>query len=623
MQTLTRTHHRRSGVPAPHRPVAILHLPRLAAALLAVALVGLPGGAAADTPIDDLELGRSALAVGDLVGARAAFERAARRRTSRMDGTAGLLQVALAEGDRERMTALMQGLKPKKSSEALILAAGAVEVTLRPATDGALAWAEAACALKEPRWAEDVRGLCTMAPLLRTAPAGVRCADGCEEALTLAVSYAGSQPVVMASVNGGDPVPLLVDTGASGCLLTEQAAASLGLARREDTALEISATGGFIPSWRDLVGLGLGGARMEDVEVVVADLPIAGLAGILSPQAVWPDRIVELDFVRHELRVLPSDGRPLAGVELPWRQHEGRPYIELRAGERPAAPVVIDSGASHTHLDEAWEALAPTLERLDVDQALGAGGATSELIRTEGRLEAMAGALPLALESPALYTPHSTSVPGVRNHGLLGADAWMGRVLALDPAGRRLAMTDPPTLTPWQPMAGATFEVFLDGEAAGSFTEVVVARDAEEVTLEVFVLAGDQPVDRFHIRMRDSWTARGTWMLTRPVQEAWTTGEQGVQELSPANVVPRWLPLFRSFGTSGAEMPPELVFGQHDVAGQQLSCTRLTVGAVAGDDPATLSILECPALPWRTVELRLVRSADGAELWRVRLVEDR
>jgi hypothetical protein len=566
-------------------------------------------------PAVDLDPGWSALALGDLDAAGAVFEQGVKKRKTRADATAGLLLIATARADDDTMRALLKDLDPARSTEALILAAGAAELALVPATGAALPWAEAACAVAEPVWPEDTRGLCTMAPLLRSGPRLSRCVQGCDTALSLPFSYAGSQPVVLVSINGGDAVPLLVDTGASGSLLTEEAAKALGLEEREHTSLQISATGGLIPSWRAIVTLELGGTRLEDVQVLVADLPIGGLAGILSPQDAWPGHVVELDFVNHELRVAPAAGQPLAGVALPYRQHETRPYVELRTQDRPPLPVVIDTGASHTHVDQAWEAMGEPLKRLGTEESLGAGGTRSQLIHTEGRLDASAGELSLPLLAPALYTPQSTDAPGVRNHGLLGADVWMGRVLSIDRSGRRLAMTTPAVLSSWEPGDEASWSVVIDGAPAGRFTERVVGADDGAVTLEVDLEVGES-TDRLRVRIPDTWASRGTWMLTRPVLEAWALDDAGEQPLEPGAVVGRWLPLFKSFGTvPGA--PPSLVFGEHDVGGKQLACTRLEMAAVAGDEPATFSMLECPTLPWRTVELGLV-DADGVELWRVR-----
>ncbi len=57
------------------------------------------------------------------------------------------------------------------------------------------------------------------------------------------------------------------------------------------------------------------------------------------------------------------------------------------------------------------------------------------------------------------------------------------------------------------------------------------------------------------------------------------------------------------------------------MGGRELACTELTVPAQAGAEPATFWMLECPALPWRVVELQLIRNVDGAELWRVKRSE--
>jgi hypothetical protein len=583
--------------------------------LLSCLLLSTASTTAAAEP-GSLEAGWVALEVGDLEAAQVAFDAAMGSRRTRSEARAGLLHMAVARADEVAMGRLLEGLRPTRVPEALLLAAGSAALALP--TGDALPWAEAACDLPEPAWPEDTRELCSMAPLLRAAPERSRCVVGCGEGLVLPFSYAGSQPVVVATINGGEPVALLVDTGASSCLLTEAAAEALGLEQRPDTTLQIMATGGLIPSWKDLVAMELGSALVEDVEVVVADLPIAGLAGILSPQAAFPGQRLELDFAHHELRVSPTDDQPLAGVELPYRQHGGRPYLELTLSGRPTRPVVIDSGAARTHIDEAWEALAPSLERGETAHAEGAGGARSAIIPATGVLEASAGALPLPLTDPSLYTPQSTGAPGLKNHGLLGADAWMGRTLTLDPSSGRMALSDPPTLPGWRADEQASFVVTADGAELGRFTERVVARDDASVTLEVTIRGGQERT--FTLRTPDAWSSRGAWMLTRPVLEAWEQGAEGERLDLADGGKGYWATLFRSFRTLPSDQPPVLVFGHHDVAGQSLSCTRLELPAVVGETPASFSMLECPASPWRTAELE-VTADDDTVLWGMRRVE--
>lgn len=588
---------------------------RPATLLLSCLILSIASAATAAKP-SSLEAGWAALEIGDLDAAEAAFEEAREARKTQEQGTAGLLHVAMARADVQAMDALLDGLKPTRAGEALLLAAGGAAL-MQPSHD-ALPWAEAACALDEPAWPEDTRELCSMAPLLRAAPERSRCVAGCAEGLVLPFSYAGSQPVAMASINGGEPVALLVDTGASSSLLTQEAATALGLSKREDTSLHIMATGGLISSWKDLVTLELGGARVEDVEVVVADLPIAGLAGILSPQAAFPGQRLELDFTTHELRVTPPSDQPLSGVALPYRQHGGRPYLELVLSDRPMRPVVIDSGAARTHIDEAWEALEPSLERGETAHAEGAGGARSAIIATSGVLEASAGELPLPLADPSLYTPQSTGAPGLKNHGLLGADAWMGRTLILEPSSGLMAISDPPALPGWQVGEQASFVVIADGEPLGRFTERVVARDVASVTLEVTMQGALERV--FTLRTPDAWTSRGAWMITRPVLEAWELDAEGEQVALDDGGKSSWAALFRGFRTVPSVQPPGMFFGHHDIAGQSLSCTRLELPAVVGETPATFSMLECPASPWRTAELQ-VQAEDGTVLWSMRRVE--
>ncbi len=560
----------------------------------------------------------SHLRYGQLDQAQADFETAHAKRRTLEAATAGLLAVALARGDDDAMAALLEDLKPKRASGLLVVAAGAAELSLRRSPERALIWAEAACELEYPALADDVEELCSWAPLLREAEGFVRTDHA--EALALPFSYAGAQPVVLAGVNGGEPVPLLVDTGASTCLLTEQAAEELGLHERSDTALQVTATGGPISSWRDLVELELAGAAVQDVPVIVADLPIAGLAGILSPQALWPDRVVELDFSRHELRLAAAGEAELEGVVLPWRQHAARPYIELAAPDLPPRPMVIDTGATTTHLDQKWAGGTDSLELGDVHRTEGAGGARAEVIATEGTLAAQAGELSFPLTAPNLYDAPRSGGPWVWNHGLLGAEAWMGRTLSLDRTGRRIAFTDPPALPPWEPGDAARFEVTRHGEVVGAFTERVHERDDGTVTLEVTIERQDEEPYVFFLITPDGWASRGGWMFTRPPAGAYVLDPQGERQALEDMGKTAWMSLFEPFRTVPGDEAPGLLFGTHEITGRALSCTRLELPAQVGEQLASFAMLECPADPWRVASIQ-VRDDTDTVIWGFERVE--
>jgi hypothetical protein len=81
-----------------------------------------------------------------------------------------------------------------------------------------------------------------------------------------------------------------------------------------------------------------------------------------------------------------------------------------------------------------------------------------------------------------------------------------------------------------------------------------------------------------------------------------------------------WATLFRGFRTVPSDQPPGMFFGHHDIVGEALTCTRLELPAVVGEAPASFSMLECPASPWRVAELR-VATEDGTVLWGMRRVE--
>ncbi|MBT3221771.1 MAG: clan AA aspartic protease [Proteobacteria bacterium] len=556
--------------------------------------------------VEDLKVGEAALVIGDLEEAEEAFDRATRRRRHREAAKAGLLHIATTRGDDKAIRSLLSGHNPAKSSDDLVVFAAMAELALSSRTEDALSWAQAACKVEHPM----ARPSCAMAPLLKVAPHHSQCVSSCDGDLVLPISYAGSQPVVMASINSGPPMAFLVDTGASRSLLTHKTALKLGLEKRNDTAVQVSAIGDSYSSWMELVTIDVGESQIRDVAVLVAELPFAGIDGILSPQTLWPEHIVEMDFIRHELRVSPTSDQPLEGVLFPYHQYGERPHITLASEDFPPRPVMIDTGAANTTLDRSWAGM--TLKQSGTKYQLGAGGVQSEVTATDGVLKAMAGSLNLHFSSPRLTDTRAGEV----THGRLGADFWMGRVLTFDRSGRRLSISDPSALTSWAPGDEASFLVSVNGESHGRFTERVLSHDDGTITLET-VLEVDES-HRMITTMDDSWHNRGTWMLTRPVSEAWLVNEVGERIPVADKGMSLWLPMFPSSFSSDSGKTPTMTFGNYQLGSEEVPCTQIDLPVQASGVPATLSILECPASPWRVAELQLVRSDDEKVLWEVR-----
>jgi tetratricopeptide (TPR) repeat protein len=120
---------------------------------------------------------------------------------------------------------------------------------------------------------------------------------------------------MLATVNGGKPIKLLVDTGASGIILRAKAAKKSGIRKLADTVIRGVGDEGDRAGYSGVAdGVRIGQVTFEDYPLDVADTKAFYDEDGLIGTDVFADFLVTLDFRKRELRLDPlPGGRPEAG----------------------------------------------------------------------------------------------------------------------------------------------------------------------------------------------------------------------------------------------------------------------------------------------------------------------
>lgn len=564
---------------------------------------------------------------GDLEGARAVFDewRAGERSA---EGTVGLMTVATVEGDMDALRTLTESLDVDALTPPDLTRAAIAAADLRPMPPVALALGQRACAIADTDPDDEnvrfqAREACAGARLAAAAGGLDECIAGCDDTHELPLLLAGSSPVVRASINGSEPTPFIVDSGASGTLITRDFAEAHGIEPVEGTTYAVGSPGGLLEVSMTHVAMTVGDLRFEKVPAIILDLPIEFVGGIISPQATWRGHVTELDFRAMTLRVKPDAGDTTGMAELPLRLTERTPYVRAAVGGRREVPLVLDTGATRTTLFTSWEALdGDAIERGPETRLAGAGGGGARAWVIPAALDARAGELawralqPMVAERGDRETVHGQ----VRIRGLLGMDLMMGRRLQLDLPGRAIRVSDAQQLGEWPDGATATYRIRAsEWDEDIVLTERVIERrglpsGTEALMIEVSYEGAE--TGRFRYVMPDLWPTRGTWLISRPAAMMWDVAEDGTLTPVPQRErQQRWVPVFVPFQTRPAGNP-EIRFVPVEREGQEpLSCTEIAMPAATRAGPgATLEVVECPTEPWRTRRLT-VRGADGEVIY--------
>ncbi|HHH27233.1 MAG TPA: hypothetical protein ENK57_02635 [Polyangiaceae bacterium] len=383
-----------------------------------------------------------------------------------------------------------------------------------------------------------------------------------------------------------------------------------GLTPLSGTMHPIGSSGGAVTSMFVLAPLRLGDREVEDVRFAVVDVSVAGIAGVLSPHDVFRDARITIDFVNRALEVGPGVAAPPDGMEgFPLLYQARRPHLMVAVDGRDPRPMALDTGADRTRLMGELEALGVPWPRAGETASRSVGG-TVKVGKVAGRLAAAAGPVTFVLDSPFVYPKLPVAAPfDLGSFGLLGLDALQGRVVAFDLPHRRIDVSRAVAQRSWP--VGSKQELVVSGRDFPEeivLTEEVTARDAAHVTLDVRWDSGER---REHLRLsfEDGEEARRAWLVTRPIEEAWSLTESSPVSISVGQARERLAKVITVFQPRGQ--------GSFDtVQDEGETCGRLTIPSALGGKAAVARIVSCPSSPWR---VRAVELEQGGEVvWRLR-----
>ena len=191
-------------------------------------------------------------------------------------------------------------------------------------------------------------GCPALAACAAPAPPAPACLQSAVDSLSLRAVR--GRPVVTASVNG-EPVNMLLDTGAETTLLTRAAAARLHLPLDRERTATVTGVDGISRQWAARATAALTG-RGRVLDLVVFDLPgdLDGLSGVLGVD-VLSDYDVSLDQPGGRITLVRTSGctpddapRPGRWVRLPAAfTPRGRILAPVRLGD-VTAQALLDTG---------------------------------------------------------------------------------------------------------------------------------------------------------------------------------------------------------------------------------------------------------------------------------------
>ncbi len=252
---------------------------------------------------------------------------------------------------------------------------------------------------------------------------------------------------------GGDPVTLLVDTGAERTLLTEATVERLHLPRDFQHVTRTYGIGTPSTSWDARLpdGLTLGGTRLPVDTVSVGRFNIMAIAGTPADGLLGADILlafdVDLDLPAHRM-IFYRARRDCPGAAPPWTEaYVGVAGITTKRDrllvpfelDGVAGEAVLDTGAQLSSISQRMaERMGLDEEQLELDRRVMAHGAAADqvAVRIHRFHELRVG--PAVMQSPVLPVVPMTSGMG---DALIGADFLRGRRIWLSFATHRLFVT--------------------------------------------------------------------------------------------------------------------------------------------------------------------------------------
>jgi tetratricopeptide (TPR) repeat protein len=218
---------------------------------------------------------------------------------------------------------------------------------------------------------------------------------GGPDAATLKMVVRQGLPIVYLSVNGAEPQPFVVDSGAGICVLFPKAAKKLGFVTRDEPAWAGAVGGdGRVPIRYGLADrVALGEIAVENVPFAVIDWELPQIAGLVGLPLLRPF-LTTFDYKRSELRLeRNAKARAAAAGEgtVPFRLVGNAIFVDAFVNGRGPFNFELDTGAGPTAVpvDETTASavgLYPHLPNARRARGAGAAGAQEAVIYLDTRV---------------------------------------------------------------------------------------------------------------------------------------------------------------------------------------------------------------------------------------------
>lgn len=257
---------------------------------------------------------------------------------------------------------------------------------------------------------------------------------GSSHAIRLHADQRGPEPagmLVMVRLNGGKPLRLLVDTGATRILVSKSVAARAGLVPQGPIGLYGVGSGRPSGFSAKVDSARIDGFELRGVEIDVVDHAFPpGIDGLLGT-AVFGEHVVRLDPAGRSLELLPR-GSPIGGKAVASVRVGHYLLVSTEAKGVGRGWFLLDTGSPFSAVEDGLTGEASSRERT----VTGIGG--SARAREFGLLEFQIGERKLVERNAyALDLSELRRRSGLPVSGLIGFSAIRHSVVTIDyPAGR-------------------------------------------------------------------------------------------------------------------------------------------------------------------------------------------
>ncbi len=274
----------------------------------------------------------------------------------------------------------------------------------------------------------------------------------------------GRRPHLSVRINGKGPFNFVLDTGASSCVLSNDAAAKLGIrpVAAGGQARAVGGSGTFPIVYGVLKSLELGPVRIETVPVYLRDIQSlnshsARVDGFLGLSTL-ADFVLTLDYPQQTmgLRYAPRDAAPKSqpapagdgATRLPFRMTEsGLISVETQLDDGHILNFILDSGASASVVDQSVVERHNWQSKMLPDQCVrivGAAGSSEKVPVLAIGVMRIYDLVRPDLRLPVIDMRRLNESSGFEQSGILGGDFLSHCRIEIDFRQQQIAFTPTP-----------------------------------------------------------------------------------------------------------------------------------------------------------------------------------